>query len=619
MPMTRGTLPFERQTPASKNSSSAVTVLAAIFGSVLIVAFQTGFLPFFSSLFVNSAAWPPLYYGFWLCSITLALIIFATRADIRRDVAPIGIFCIVAAGLCMLHPLDGISKNLIVALALASCLAVFSLVTGVNLLTRLCASVTALNAVICLLEIFFSDGLSNAVGRAAGFGINPNVAAAGLLLGGVATYSSISRRLRISFLILVGAAIFATLSRSTLMIAGLLVASAVSISLVRRGLAVRSDKARWQIHRLDLLAFVALTCWVLTAAATNPRFAYSTTIGYAGLTDASRVFRQAIEEIEARFQIGHVEVSSVTGDSAAPASAALGELEVEAANQVETYSPSARGLLLERAYLAFQSGPLWGRGLQISHDMAPHNTFLFFAIAFGWAGLTIPLAIILLALYKVREPADFALAISITGIMIFSHDLLVPGLFIPLVTGIVRRLSKKPGLETFWAADLAVRAVTITACLLLALGIGAVMTITSATIMLDLLKLGVVNSHTYSSHIFPPYHGVVRPAYSTGSGSSTEPYEMQENGIGISNSLSPIQEVLDTGRGRFAQIKRDIVIFSASDNSDPRQNLRSYKITFPLSPHPLIALVFMATLLWCVGFVVGTRAIHAGQMSGPRH
>jgi hypothetical protein len=237
--------------------------------------------------------------------------------------------------------------------------------------------------------------------------------------------------------------------------------------------------------------------------------------------------------------------------------------------------------------------------------MVPHNTFLLFAMAFGWAGLTIPLAIILFALYKVREPADFALAISITGIMIFSHDLLVPGLFIPLVAGIVRLLPKKTSLETFWAADLAVRAVTITACLLLALGIGAVMTITSATIMLDSLKLGVVNSHTYSRHIFPPYHGVVRPAYSAGSGGSTESYEMQENGIGISNSLSPIQEVLDAGRGRFAQIERDIVIFSASDNSDPRQNLRSYKITFPLSPHPLTALVFVATLLWCVGFVVG--------------
>ena len=600
--MTRGTVTFERQTSAPEISSSAVTVLAAIFGSVFIVAFQTGFLPFFLPLFVDSFAWPPVYYGFWVCSITLASTIVATRADIRRDVAPIGIFCIVAAGLCMLHPLDGISKNLIVALALASCLAVFSLVTGVNLLTRLCASVTALNAIICLLEIFFSDGLSNTVVRAAGFSINPNVAAAGLLLGGVATYRSISRRLSIPFLILVGAAIFATLSRSILMIAGFLAASAVIISLVRRGFAMRSDKASWQIRRLDLLTFVALTCWLLTAVATNPRFAYSTSFS---LTDASRAFRRSIEQIEARVGIGHVEVSSPNGESAAPASAALGYPGLEVAEPVENNSALARGLLLERAYLALKSGPFWGRGLQISHDMVPHNTFLLFATAFGWAGLTIPLAMIFLALYKARDLADSALAVSITGIMMFSHDLLVPGLFIPLVTGIVRLLPKKPSLETFWATHLAVQAVTVTACLLLALGIGAVMTITSATIMLDLLKLGVVNSHAYRSHIFPPYHGVVRPAYSAASGGSTESCEMRENGIAISNSLSPIQEVLDTGRGRFAQIERDIVIFSASDNSDPRENLRSYKITFPLSPHPLIALVFIATLLWCVGFVVG--------------
>ena len=106
----------------------------------------------------------------------------------RRQSLPILFIGFLAIALTFLHPLDWVGKNLIAAMIMLICVTVLTLGSSFLLLLRFSASVTALNAAVCLLDILFADGFTNSVGRAAGLAINSNLAGAELLLGAAAAY-----------------------------------------------------------------------------------------------------------------------------------------------------------------------------------------------------------------------------------------------------------------------------------------------------------------------------------------------------------------------------------------------------------------------------------------------
>src|SRR3981189_2062113 len=205
---------------------------AATLGCLLIVAFQLQLLPFFSRLLVDDRFfWPIIYYGSWSLVIGLTLVILATQRSILQRSLPILVVCALAAGLTLTHPIDSISKNFLVAVIFVACASVLAVASAPFVLLRFSASVTVLSGVICLLDILFTHGFTNSVGRAAGLSINANVGAAGLFLGAASSYWAVALRLRSPFLLIVGAAIFVTLSKSTLL-AAIVICAGVGADLI---------------------------------------------------------------------------------------------------------------------------------------------------------------------------------------------------------------------------------------------------------------------------------------------------------------------------------------------------------------------------------------------------
>ena len=255
----------------------ATQASGAVLGAIAIVAFQSGFLPFFQPLFADDRlSWPFVYYGYWILTVIVAALTILINPTVRRESIPVILVCGLTAALTS-HRLDPIAKNLIVAMMLMVCVTVLMLGSMPLLLLRFSASVTALVAVICLLDILFADGFTNTSGRAAGLEINPNDAAANLLIGTAAAYRAVPRRLLVPFLILVLAAIFVTLSRPMLLAA---IFIGCGTALLSRLQIIRTGERRHSAFRRPgciLATALGSSLLIVVALYTNDRFMIAAT------------------------------------------------------------------------------------------------------------------------------------------------------------------------------------------------------------------------------------------------------------------------------------------------------------------------------------------------------
>jgi hypothetical protein len=380
-------------------------LIAAVLGSLFVVAFQLQLLPFFSPVFINDRLfWPIIYYGCCSLVIGLTLIILATQKSILHRSLPVLLVCAVAASLVLLHPIDNISKNFLVATVFVACAFVLAIASAPFALLRFSASVTVLSAVTCLLDILFAHGFTNTAGRAAGLGINANVAAAGLLLGAASSYWAVPQRWRGPFLLIVGAAIFVTLSRSSILAAIAIYSCGVAYAIWTR---VKSPGPRPRLgwFRSGVLA-IGLAGWIVAALFSNDRFFVATTNAYQQIGSAPAKFEEARRSGRRPETVGDIN------------------------------SISARGLLMERASSSYQSGPLFGQGLAAGYALQPHNTFLLFATAFGHLGWFVPIAFLGLTVYWARWIQQLPLFFATLTVMATSHDIaLTPSLLAPIVLG----------------------------------------------------------------------------------------------------------------------------------------------------------------------------------------
>jgi hypothetical protein len=377
-------------------------------------------MPFFAPLFADKTIWPVVHHGFWL------LVIASSVAAFSRKILPIILFATTMTALALFYPIGTISKNLIVAAGFVVCASALACHAGPFKVLQLVAVVTAINACICLVDILFVHSLSNTLGRAAGLSINPNIAALGLLLGATASYWTLPRRWLGHFLALIGAAVFVTLSKSVL-IAYLAIFGAV--------LAVHIQ-LRKPLPRLAGTAvfIVGLVAWIALALTVNDRFVVATSNAFHVLGGALSAFKTARASIAAAAG----PVSGASADERARSGASADEIVIEelsrrAENEGDINSVSARGLLMERAWIAYRNNPLTGIGLDKAFALAPRNSFLLFALAFGFVGWIIPLGFI--ALIRGNIPlmlATFAAAMV-------SHDVfLQPALLCPLAVAMAK-------------------------------------------------------------------------------------------------------------------------------------------------------------------------------------
>lgn len=468
---------------------------ATAIGSLFVVAFQLQLVPFFAHLFVEDRSfWPVVFYGIWAFVIGATLVLLVLQGPARRQSLPVLAVCASAMLLTLIHPSDGVAKNFFIAVTFVACVSVLAIASAPFALLRFSATATLLSAVICLLDILFSHGFTNTVGRAAGLSINANVAAAGLLLGAASSFWTVPQRWRSPFLLIVGTAIFVTLSRSTLL-AAILIGSGVAADLVWR--RIRSpgphSSIRWASSGALMLA---LAGWIGVALVSNDRFSVAARSSFFQIGALPTAFADAREAIansvraQSNSPPGSVprrestplpkttpqsrtspqpealrpsaQTSGPDPQSSRPAPQAnatprptpsppsdddarksrtdeiIREITRRAEHEGDINSISARGLLMERAWLSYRNGPFFGRGLAAAHELQPHNTFLLFAVAFGDLGWIVPLAFLGLTAYSVRRVQQLPLAIATFTVMMTSHDLpFTFGLLTPFILGIV--------------------------------------------------------------------------------------------------------------------------------------------------------------------------------------
>lgn len=382
--------------------------------TVAIVAFQTNLVPYFGQYLSTLPGWRGAYYGFGALFMMAAGGAFILNKRARRIALPTVVICALSGSLVLVYPADIVSKNFVVAMALCASLAILmSYIDGVKVL-HFAALAVAFNAVMCLVDIMLPSGFTNTAGRAAGLAQGPNMAASQLLLGTVVVWRAIPPRLLWSFLILVSASLVATLSRSGLIISLMAAGAASAGYAIKRNPQI--DAIRWR----DMGVGVAIVCWMAAAMVANHRFSVATDAAFETIGQAAKAVAEApsVMKVPASIKDGRSE---------------LKEIDKRVLAEGDVNSASARTLLMRRAFMRYAMSPWVGVGPAEAHRLAPHNTYLLLALAFGVAGLMVPFGFIWLA----ARTGNWEFPITLAALFAVSHDLLLfPSIIVILALGL---------------------------------------------------------------------------------------------------------------------------------------------------------------------------------------
>jgi hypothetical protein len=266
-------------------------------------------------------------------------------------------------------------------------------------------------------------------------------------------------------------------------------------------------------------------------------------------------------------------------------------------------SISARALFLERGLLAYREGGFFGRGLEQAQSLAPHNTFVLFAIAFGHLGWLVPIGFLALAFCFARDASDLPLGIAVAGVMLTSHDILfTPSLFIPVALGAGSMLAGRMAtLEPSSRSPVSIAS---------GMAAGSGLFIAGCIAML-LFKPLLAAQHLQTEMIYTArgaYGAPVPPSRFPGlfqfaDLSSKLPADMvymRENTTPLHRvDWSPhAQPVVQ--KGQYTVRQGGTLLFAASDDSDPRRNGRNYEVGAPLVISPLCYFLLAIVVAWSV-------------------
>jgi hypothetical protein len=658
----------ERELNSAEPLRRLLSTAGAGLCGLTIAIYQSWFMPFFLPFFTGRDELAKLVFHVLYGAVLLVPIaILATRRDVRRKVLPLAIAAAMAAAPVVLHPIGIVAKCYLITLFIGGAAIVLMLASAPLAVLRLSASVTALNAVICFLDLFFADGFTNTLGRAAGLAINPNVAAAGLLLGAAASYRAVSEQWRASFLVLVGAALLVTLSRSTLLAAFATIAAPVLVHIwlrYRHGRHFQVGRTGWR--RAFLLVFVLLGAGGV-AVTTNPYFRTAIDESFAGTLSAGAAFDTAVKAVDNSLDpAATVPASPPAASVAAPSpplprapAVSTQPVPLEASPATEVADPSAppsvpsastaasalpksnppatavkmkalgerlmgegtrnsisaRALFLQRGLLAYREDGFFGRGLEEAHALAPHNNFVLFAVAFGHLGWLIPLGLVGFAFYFARDPDDLPLGVALIGVMLTSHDIMVtPSLFLPVALGIGGMLAARMPTTQHDDASRSLAVGAIGGVVLFVIGCTAILFFTPP-FTVERLRTDLMSAVRGGYEILlpsPEFPGLFQFADLLASSPSATPY-MREDAISLRQVDWSPQARPAVHRGEYTFRQRDTLLFASSDASDPRQNGRAYEIGVPLSVSPLCYLLLGTIIAWSLVVLVSLGGRRAGR------
>lgn len=569
--------------------------------------------------------WP--YYALYGGSLAAVLCILVTQPELRGRIFRLGMLCAVLLlpVFLMKGGLGVASKSYVVGIASLLIFTSLAFAGDVRRLAQFGASIIGLSSLFVLADAGFVNGFSSSIGRSASLYGNPNVAALTLLLGTVGTVWAVSPRWRLPFCTLVAGAVFSTLSRSSMMLGGLVLLSCMPLM-----------KADWRRHLAQLrsglipgLAVGAIVIGMLsTAAMYNKSFVVASSDAFQGLRTAYAEWEKLqsqlaihdestsdpVQTVDASGKIDVPEninraekIDSIISDENVVGTASRERaISLMSANLVaeaeRANSASARAILFQRALGEYREDPILGHGMEHAFKLAPHNLYLLLAVAFGLVGwLLIPLLMFFMlniAGWRRGLPA----AVLLAGAAVFSHDVL---LALPLVASLVLVLSGLFAIaeQEIPVSDRAEKRVKISLAVI-ALGLCGV-------VLLALFTL--VTRPAKYDHVIPPgdvisyggnsYYALLpAPAPKGMVRLQDQSVALMESGLRLGPGDAYARDIQEKGQGRYAYANLG-VLFSASDNSNPAESDKQYRLIGSIETSQLSIIMIFMMFAWALMWV----------------
>lgn len=625
------------QLTAGEAEAPFLATAAGAVAAITIVLYQAWFMPFFQPFFAGHTEFARVvFYALYGSLLLVSTAVLVTRADIRRKVMPFAIVAAVGLAVTAVHPIGLVTRAYIIAVIMGGATVVLLLVSAPIAMLQLVAAVTALNAALCFVDLLFADGFTNTVGRGAGLAINPNVAAAGILLGAAASHRAVSRTFQLSFLMLTAGSLAVTLSRSTILAAA---GAGVLPAVVEIWQRVRKRRPLWAspegVRPAAVLAVGIVAC-VSLAATTNRHFrraVHETVVASVTVADALDEAHHSVAVVvqdaprapaapagsgEAPLSTagtialtsGAMPIAGAPKEPDAPLAAVvptradasrIAALDARLLDEGLRNSMSARALFLERSLLAYRNNPFLGMGLELAHPLAPHNTFVLFALAFGHPGWLIPIAVVGLALYATRDARDLPVVIAVVGTMATSHDiLLTPSLFLSIAIGIGGMIAREPVYGRDQRVHRSIAFGGAAGVILFALGCLVILLFAPALTVKRLSPAAIVGYRgAYLVHLpTQTFPGVFVTAVGTAP---------EDTATFLREDSRPLTHVNWKGGayppvalGEYA-VRDDELVFAPADASDPRSSGHVVELGLPHKVGPPIYALLVTLAVWCSG------------------
>jgi hypothetical protein len=295
---------------------------------------------------------------------------------------------------------------------------------------------------------------------------------------------------------------------------------------------------------------------------------------------------------------GLVPVEAPPPPSSLQASPSAASSEIEAlserlVSEGQRSSLSARLLFLERAMLVYATAPFFGIGLDAAHALAPHNTFVLFALGFGHLGWLVPLAVLGVILASGRSNG-IPLAVALLATMATSHNIFVnPSLFILLAVGVAGLLVPAPTADDRRYAP-AVAGGALAGVVLFAVGCLALDLTRPPTAVIALEPRYIATrAGAYQTAVtLPSFTGIW--AIGTGGGESVgADYALRGGDAHFTRS-----EQAPPGPGQFFVRADRRVSFLPPDGSNPVTSGVAYSLVAPISRGPLFWPLLAVVLAW---------------------
>lgn len=596
---------------------------AAVLASTLYLAlFLSGFLSFAGTWTHGKVAFlSVLIYIIYCLGLALMVSVLVWGTQRRQVLFKVLFFCILFVSPVLLgdRSLDSVERSYLVGICSIFVFTSVSVAGDGRVVGRFAASLVALGSLFCLLDACFLDGFTNTTGRAAALFVNPNVAALTLLIGATGSIWAVPPQWRLAFLIVVGGGVLSTMSRSAILVGMLALLAALPLYMNRsRRVALLNGSGRVRAALALLAVFVLLTSAVvnnkavtvaakdafrglLVANAVWAESPFGRSLAWSPSTEevstAKREMRSGLEE-DAGGQQAALDAASVISSSGVNSENQKAQQIVAGIEQEN--SAAARAALMQRAFEEYRFGPSAGLGLKRAFELAPHNSYLFFAVAFGHFGWLIVPIFILLIFWLAGLQRGFPLAVLISGASFFSHDIFVAlpliAALVVLVSGLVSvKLTMADQSDPVERSAALVAVLVAVSSLLVVKGVGDMVSPYRTTIAAE--SVNHLGGAAYYASLTPPNpQGIMRIARLN---EPTSLPRMHEAGEVIGRCDSSIEKVISEGGGRCNYDSLNVV-FSTSDNSSPLENGRAYAFSAAVSIHPLLIAMVLAVQLWAI-------------------